>query len=79
MFLSNSLKVPYTEKKNVAYYNLYFILCYIIICVHSAFSLVASCVLLKYRRTDEVNWWCDLISLIYFAGLRIIFANFIVI
>ena len=28
---------------------------YTIIRVHSAFSLVASCVLLKYTRTDEVN------------------------
>ena len=28
---------------------------YIIIRVHSAFSLVASCVLLKYTRTDDVN------------------------
>ena len=27
----------------------------IIIRVHSAFSLVASCVLLKYTRTDDVN------------------------
>ena len=34
---------------------------YIIIRVHSAFSLVASCVLLKYTRTDDVNWWRDLI------------------
>ena len=32
-----------------------FILFYIIIRVHSAFSLVASCVLLKYTRTDGVN------------------------
>ena len=31
------------------------IFCYIIIRVHSAFSLVASCVLLKYTRTDDVN------------------------
>ena len=31
------------------------ILCYIIIRVHSAFSLAASCVLLKYTRTDNVN------------------------
>ena len=28
---------------------------YIIIRVHSAFSLVASCVLLKYTRTDDVT------------------------
>ena len=28
---------------------------YIIIRVHSAFSLVASCVLLKYTRTDDVS------------------------
>ena len=28
---------------------------YTIIRVHSAFSLVASCVLLKYTRTDDVN------------------------
>ena len=28
---------------------------YIIIRVHSAFSLVVSCVLLKYTRTDDVN------------------------
>ena len=28
---------------------------YIIIRVHSVFSLVASCVLLKYTRTDDVN------------------------
>ena len=28
---------------------------YIIIRVRSAFSLVASCVLLKYTRTDDVN------------------------
>ena len=28
---------------------------YIIIRVHSAFSLVASCVLLKNTRTDDVN------------------------
>ena len=33
-------------------YNIYI---YIIIRVHSAFSLVASCVLLKYTRTDDVN------------------------
>ena len=31
------------------------ILLYIIIRVRSAFSLVASCVLLKYTRTDDVN------------------------
>ena len=31
------------------------ILFYIIIRVRSAFSLVASCVLLKYTRTDDVN------------------------
>ena len=30
-------------------------LLYIIIRVHSAFSLVASCVLLKYTHTDDVN------------------------
>ena len=30
---------------------------YIIIHVCSAFSLVASCVLLKYTRTDDVNGW----------------------
>ena len=34
---------------------------YIIIRVRSEFSLVASCVLLKYTRTDDVNWWRDLI------------------
>ena len=34
---------------------LYNITIYIIIRVHSAFSLVASCVLLKYTRTDDVN------------------------
>ena len=49
---------------------------YIIIRVHSEFLLVASCVLLKYKRTDDVNWWRDLI---YFAGLRMIFVNFIII
>ena len=37
------------------------IIIYIIIRVHSAFSLVASCVLLKYTRTDDVNWWRELI------------------
>ena len=31
------------------------IIYYIIIRVRSAFSLVASCVLLKYTRTDDVN------------------------
>ena len=35
--------------------HLYTIIIYIIIRVHSAFSLVASCVLLKYTRTDDVN------------------------
>ena len=53
--------------------------CIFIIRVRSAFSLVASCVLLKYTRTDDVNWWRDLILLIYFAGLRMIFAKFIII
>ena len=33
----------------------YIIIYYIIIRVHSAFSLVASCVLLKYTRTDDVS------------------------
>ena len=33
----------------------FFISVYMIIRVHSAFSLVASCVLLKYTRTDDVN------------------------
>ena len=33
----------------------YYIYLYTIIRVHSAFSLVASCVLLKYTRTDDVN------------------------
>ena len=37
----------------VLLYVLYVI--YTIIRVHSAFSLVASCVLLKYTRTDDVN------------------------
>ena len=32
-----------------------FIKFYITIRVHSAFSLVASCVLLKYTRTDDVT------------------------
>ena len=31
------------------------ILLYVMIRVHSAFSLVASCVLLKYTHTDDVN------------------------
>ena len=53
--------------------------CIFIIRVRSAFSLVASCVLLKYTRTNDVNWWRDLILLIYFAGLRMIFAKFIMI
>ena len=35
--------------------NLLIILLYIIIRVHSAFSLVASCVLLKYTCTYDVN------------------------
>ena len=34
---------------------------YYIIRVRSAFSLVESCVLLKYTRTDDVNRWRDLI------------------
>ena len=40
---------------------------YIIIRVCSAFSLVASCVLLKCTRTDDVNWlaWCNLANLFY--------------
>ena len=41
--------------------------CIFIIRVCSAFSLVASCVLLKYTRTNNVSWWRDLILLIYFA------------
>ena len=38
---------------------------YITIRVRSAFSLVASCVLLKYTRTDDVNWmaWSNLANL----------------
>ena len=35
--------------------KIYVIIIYTIIRVHSAFSLVASCVLLKYTRTDDVN------------------------
>ena len=35
--------------------RLLFIELYIIIRVPSAFSLVASCVLLEYTRTDDVN------------------------
>ena len=31
-------------------------------------SLVSRCVLLKCTRTDDVNWWRDLIYLIYFAA-----------
>ena len=38
--------LPYTNHDNWIY---------TIIRVHSAFSLVASCVLLKYTRTDDVN------------------------
>ena len=42
--------------KGVVYLELsYFIDNYIIIRAYSAFSLVASCVLLKYTRTDDVN------------------------
>ena len=52
--------------------------CIFIIRVRSAFSLVMSCVLLKYTRTNDVNWWRDLILLIYFAGLRMTFAKFII-
>ena len=37
----------FSFKENIVYY--------IIIRVRSAFSLVASCVLLKYTRTDDVN------------------------
>ena len=36
-------------------FQVYSMYIYIIIRVHSAFSLVASCVLLKYTRTDDVN------------------------
>ena len=41
------------QKYNVVI--LYCIIYYIIIRVRSSFSLVASCVLLKYTRTDDVN------------------------
>ena len=41
------------QKYNVVI--LYCIIYYIIIRVRSAFSLVASCVLSKYTRTDDVN------------------------
>ena len=41
------------ERQRIVY--IYYIHVYIIIRVHSAFSLVASCVLLKYTRTDDVN------------------------
>ena len=34
---------------------------------------------IKVHTTDDVNWWRDLILLIYFAGLRMIFAKFIII
>ena len=41
------------ERQRIVYiYNIHV---YTIIRVHSAFSLVASCVLLKYTRTDDVN------------------------
>ena len=62
---------PISRSESIGYY--------ITIPVRSAFSLVASCVLLKYTRTDDVNCWSDLIQLIYFAGLRMVFANFIII
>ena len=39
----------------ISFLIIYFISIYIIIRVHSAFSLVVSCVLLKYTRTDDVN------------------------
>ena len=70
------LKEKYPSKRHDSYTKLYnntcsfciFIgreLCIILNCiiirVHSAFSLVASCVLLKYTRTDDVNLWRDLI------------------
>ena len=50
-------------------HNLHDIIVYTIIRVRSAFSLVASCVLLKYTRTVDV-------TVDVFAGLRMIFANY---
>ena len=43
--------------------------CYIIIRVRSAFSLVASCVFLKYTRTDDVNGWRQLMAWSNLANL----------
>ena len=40
---------------NVSIFLFTVIAIYMIIRVRSAFSLVASCVLLKYTRTDDVN------------------------
>ena len=56
LFNSNySRTVIMQNTKNDCYANYTKIFVYIIIRVHSAFSLVASCVLLKYTRTDDVN------------------------
>ena len=62
---SDPARPIYPEKLTVTFFNnsiskqivycLQFISFYIIIRVHSAFSLVASCVLLKYTRTADVN------------------------
>ena len=43
----SKIQVPKNFPKTIVHY--------IIIRVRSAFSLVASCVLLKYTRTDDVN------------------------
>ena len=50
IFISSSYRVIY-----IYIYKQFVSHIYIIIHVHSAFSLVASCVLLKYTCTDGVN------------------------
>ena len=51
LFILNMICRQINDNRTNILCNLY----YIIIRVHSAFSLVASCVLLKYTRTDDVN------------------------
>ena len=49
------LAIAWEHKHEVRVRQREIIYLYIIIRVRSAFSLVASCVLLKYTRTDDVN------------------------
>ena len=51
LFILNMICRQINDNRTNILCNLY----YIIIRVHSAFSLVASCVSLKYTRTDDVN------------------------